>query len=158
MRNTKVGKNTAVRQSVLTDAAIGEDTRIGPFAYLRDGAVVGDRCRIGSFVEIKKSNIGNETNMAHLAYIGDADVGNKVNYGCGAITANYDGKKKYRTVIADGAFIGCNTNLIAPVEIGEGALIAAGSTIDQSVPEYSLGIARKRQITKENWVNRKKEQ
>jgi len=157
MRNTNIGKSATVRQSVLFDTTIGENTNVGPFAYLRSEAVVGDKCRIGSFVEIKNSNLGNKTSMAHLAYIGDADVGNNVNFGCGAITANYDGAKKHRTTICDGAFIGSNSNLIAPVTIGEGALIAAGSTITDPVPEYSMGIARERQTVKENWVKEKKE-
>ncbi|MCL2571481.1 MAG: hypothetical protein FWE11_03680 [Defluviitaleaceae bacterium] len=152
MKDTIIGKGTAVRQSVLSGASIGENTEVGPFAYLRPGAVVGNKCRIGNFVEIKNANLGDGVKMAHLSYIGDADVGNNVNYSCGAITANYDGVKKHRTVIEDDAFIGCNSNLIAPVCIGEGALIAAGSTINQTVPEYSLGIARERQTTKENWV------
>ncbi|MCL2527285.1 MAG: bifunctional UDP-N-acetylglucosamine diphosphorylase/glucosamine-1-phosphate N-acetyltransferase GlmU [Defluviitaleaceae bacterium] len=155
MKDTVVGKGTAVRQSVLTSAKIGENTEVGPFAYLRPGAAVGDRCRVGNFVEIKNAILGNETKMAHLAYIGDADVGSKVNIGCGVITANYDGKKKHRSVIRDGAFIGSNANLIAPIEIGEGAFIAAGSTITEAVPDYSMGIARERQTTKENWVKKK---
>jgi len=155
MKNTTIGKGSTVRQSVLIDAKIGENTNVGPFAYLRPGAVVGNNCRIGNFVEIKNSIIGDNTAMAHLAYIGDADVGSNVNYSCGAITANYDGKKKHRTTIGDGTFIGCNSVLIAPVEVGEGGFIAAGSTINEHVPEYSLGIARERQTTKENWVKEK---
>jgi len=156
MCDTIVGKATTVRQSVLTDAKLGDNTTVGPFAYLRPGAVIGNNCRIGNFVEVKNANIGDKTAMAHLAYIGDADVGSNVNYSCGAITANYDGKNKHRTVIADGAFIGCNANLVAPVEIGEGALVAAGSTITDALPEYSLGVARARQVNKVDWVSRRK--
>ncbi|MCL2361147.1 MAG: hypothetical protein FWC73_04950 [Defluviitaleaceae bacterium] len=155
LKDTTIGKEATVRQSVLVSAVIGSGTNVGPFAYLRPGAVVGNNCRIGNFVEIKNAIIGDNTAMAHLAYIGDADVGSNVNYSCGAITANYDGKKKHRTKIADGAFIGCNSVLIAPVEVAEGAFIAAGSTIDKYVPEYSLGIARERQTIKENWVREK---
>lgn len=155
MKDTIIGKGSAIRQSVLTDTKIGENTTVGPFAYLRPGTIVGNNCRIGNFVEIKNSTISDNVAMAHLAYIGDADVGNNVNYSCGAITANYDGKKKHRTTIADGAFIGCNSVLIAPVEVGEKAFIAAGSTINQNVPELSLGIARERQTIKENWVKEK---
>jgi len=158
MKDTIIGRGTAVRQSVLTGAAIGQNTEVGPFAYLRPGAVVGNKCRVGNFVEIKNATLGNETKMAHLAYIGDADVGSNVNYGCGAIVANYDGKKKHRTVIGDGAFIGCNSNLVSPVDIGEGAFIAAGSTIHEAVPEYSMAIARERQTTKVNWVKEKEAQ
>jgi len=156
MCNTTVGKTSTVRQSVLTSATIGENTTVGPFAYLRPKAVVGNNCRIGNFVEIKNANIGDSTSMAHLAYIGDADVGKGVNYGCGAITVNYDGKDKHRTTIADGAFIGSNANLVAPVEIGEKALVAAGSTITNTLPEYSLGIARCRQENKVDWVKLRK--
>jgi len=156
MRDTTVGKGTAVRQSVLTGAVVGDNSSIGPFAYLRPGAVTGNKCRIGNFVEIKNANIGEGTAMAHLAYIGDADVGRYVNFGCGAITVNYDGEKKHRTVIKDHAFIGSNANLVAPVEIGEGALVAAGSTITDNLPEYSLGIARKRQENKLNRENLRK--
>jgi len=151
MKDTTIGKGTAVRQSVLTDATVGENTEVGPFAYLRPGAVVGNNCRIGNFVEIKNAILKDGVKMAHLAYIGDADVGSNVNYSCGVITANYDGAKKHRTVIGNDAFIGCNANLVAPVEIGEGALVAAGSTITDELPEYSLGIARARQVNKENW-------
>jgi len=155
MKDSIIGKGSTIKQSVLVDAQIGENTNVGPFAYLRPGAVVGNNCRIGNFVEIKNSNIGDNVAMAHLAYIGDADVGDNVNYSCGAITANYDGKKKHRTTIKDGAFIGCNSVLIAPVEVGEKGFIAAGSTINEYVPACSLGIARERQTTKENWVNEK---
>lgn len=152
MKDTTVGKNSAVRQSVLTQAIIGQNTEVGPFAYLRPNAVVGDKCRIGNFVEIKNANLGDDVKMAHLSYIGDADVGSDVNIGCGVITANYDGVNKHRTTIKDKAFIGCNSNLIAPVTIGEGAYIASGSTINKPVPEYSLAIARERQTIKEDWV------
>jgi len=155
MRDTTIGKNTAVRQSVLTGAVVGADTEVGPFAYLRPGAVVGNRCRVGNFVEIKNAILGDNTKMAHLAYVGDADIGSNVNIGCGVITVNYDGKKKHRTTVNDNAFVGSNVNLIAPVEVGAGAFVAAGSTITDAVPEYSLAIARKRQTNKENWVKDK---
>jgi len=157
MKDSVVGKGTTVQNSVLVNTTVGEDTTIGPFAYLRNNAVVGNRCRIGCYVEIKNSTLDDDTKMAHLAYIGDADVGKDVNIGCGAITVNYDGKKKYRTVINDGAFIGCNVNLVAPVEVGEKGYVAAGSTITHHVPEYSLAIARKRQTVKEDWVRMREE-
>jgi len=137
--------------SVISDAQVGAFSQIGPFAYLRPGTKIGEKCRIGNFVEVKNANIGNQTNAAHLTYIGDADVGSRVNVGCGVITANYDGVNKSRTTIHDRAFIGSNANLIAPVEIGEGAFIAAGSTINKSMPANSFAIARARQETKENW-------
>ncbi|MCL2188610.1 MAG: UDP-N-acetylglucosamine diphosphorylase [Defluviitaleaceae bacterium] len=152
LKDTQVGENTRILSySVLENARIGRDTQIGPFAYLRMNAVVGDNCRIGDFVEVKNSTVGNKTNAAHLAYIGDASVGNHVNIGCGVITANYDGKTKSRTKIDDHAFIGSNTNLIAPVEVGEWAYVAAGSTINKDIPAESLAIARARQEVKENW-------
>jgi len=154
MKDTIVGKSSAVRQSVLNSAKIGDETEVGPFAYLRPGAVIGNKCRIGNFVEVKNANLADGVKMAHLAYIGDADVGRNVNYSCGAITANYDGKKKHRTVIADNAFIGSNVNLVAPVEVGEGALVAAGSTITDAVPAECLTIARARQVNKEGRAKR----
>lgn len=151
---TIVGANAAVRNSVANSAKIGAHTEVGPFAYLRPGAVIGEKCRVGNFVEVKNATLGNGTKMAHLAYIGDADVGSGVNYSCGAITANYDGAKKHRTKIGDNAFIGSNVNLIAPVEIGENGFVAAGSTITDDLPPCALGIARERQCTKLNWTNK----
>jgi bifunctional UDP-N-acetylglucosamine pyrophosphorylase/glucosamine-1-phosphate N-acetyltransferase len=148
IKNTTVGEYAHIRQSVATDAKIGAHTEVGPFAYLRPGAVIGEKCRIGNFVEVKNSTLGNGTKMAHLAYIGDADVGENVNYSCGAITANYDGENKFRTKIGKNAFIGSNANLVAPVEIGENSFVAAGSTITDSLPPCALGIARERQCTK----------
>ncbi|MCL2216760.1 MAG: bifunctional UDP-N-acetylglucosamine diphosphorylase/glucosamine-1-phosphate N-acetyltransferase GlmU [Defluviitaleaceae bacterium] len=155
MKDTVVGANARVRQSVTDNAKIGEGTEVGPFAYLRPGTVIGKNCRVGNFVEVKNSNLGDGTKMAHLAYIGDADVGSGVNYGCGAITVNYDGAKKHRTTINDGAFVGSNVNLIAPVEIGLGAFVAAGSTITDCVQADALGIARQRQTNKPGWRKRK---
>ena len=155
LKDTVVGDKSTVRNSVTDGAKIGANTDVGPFAYLRPEAVVGDGCRIGNFVEIKKATLGDGSKMAHLAYIGDADVGKNVNISCGVITANYDGKKKHRTVIADDAFIGCNSNLVAPVEVGKGAYVAAGSTINKDLPEYCLGIARERQTVKEDWARDK---
>ncbi|MCL2049717.1 MAG: bifunctional UDP-N-acetylglucosamine diphosphorylase/glucosamine-1-phosphate N-acetyltransferase GlmU [Defluviitaleaceae bacterium] len=151
LTSTAVGKGAFVRQSVAVDAKIGAGTEVGPFAYLRPGTEIGEQCKIGNFVEVKNSTIGDFTKMAHLAYIGDADVGSGVNYGCGAITANYDGTKKHRTVIGDNVFIGSNSNLIAPVEIGASGFVAAGSTITEDLPPCALGIARERQSVKLNW-------
>ena len=144
-----IGPRTVVRNSVIEEAEIGADCKIGPFAYLRNEAKVGDRCRIGDFVEIKKSTLGNDTKAAHLAYIGDATIGERVNFGCGAITVNYDSKYKHQTVVEDEAFIGSNVNLIAPVTVHSGAYVAAGSTITEEVPEDALAIARERQTNKE---------
>lgn len=151
LTDTTVGANAHIRQSVAIGAIIGANTEVGPFAYLRAGTVIGEKCRVGNFVEIKNANLADGVKMAHLAYIGDADVGKNVNFSCGAITANYDGKNKHRTKIGDNAFIGSNVNLVAPIEIGEDAIIAAGSTITDEVPPCALGIARERQCVKLNY-------
>ena len=152
--NTVVGDGCIVRQSVAENVRIGNGATVGPFAYLRAEAEIGDNCRIGNFVEVKNSKLGSGVKMAHLAYIGDADVGAEVNYSCGAITCNYDGKEKHRTTIRDGAFIGSNTNLIAPVTIGKNSFVAAGSTITDNVDEDALAIARQRQTQKEGWAKK----
>jgi len=152
LQNTVVGERAHIRQSVLVDAVVGASTEIGPFAYLRPGACVGEKCKIGCFVEVKNSNIANDSKVSHLAYVGDADVGQKVNIGCGVITVNYDGKNKHRTIIEDHAFVGSNANLVAPVKLGEGSFVAAGSTITKDLPSCALGIARARQEEKLNWV------
>jgi len=155
LKDTTVGKKAHIRQSVSDSAVIGEGTQVGPFAYLRPGTVTGKGCRVGNFVEIKNANLGDGVKMAHLSYIGDADVGDGVNYSCGAITANYDGKNKFRTTIEANAFIGSNANLVAPVTVGEGAFVAAGSTITDSLPSEALGIARARQTIKPDWAKPK---
>jgi len=155
VKDSIIKENAHIKHSVLDNAEVGANTNVGPFAYLRPGTVIGADCRIGNFVEVKNSKIGDKTAMAHLAYIGDADVGSGVNYSCGAITANYDGEKKHRTIIGDGAFIGCNSNLVAPVTIGEEAFIAAGSTITKDIEEGALGIARCQQVQKPNWKKQK---
>jgi bifunctional UDP-N-acetylglucosamine pyrophosphorylase/glucosamine-1-phosphate N-acetyltransferase len=153
--NTFVGMDTHIQYSVLNDAVVGSGSEVGPFAFLRPGAVIGENCRVGDFVEVKNSNIGNRTKISHLGYVGDSDVGENVNWGCGAITANYDGKHKHRTTVRDNVFVGCNTNLIAPVTLGEGAFIAAGSTITDDVPPAAFAIARQRQAVKTNWKKNK---
>jgi len=149
LTNSTVGAGSVVRNSVAEDSKIGEECTIGPFAYLRGGADIGNGCRVGDFVEIKGSVLGEKSAAAHLAYIGDATVGSGVNFGCGAITVNYDGRAKHKTEIGDYAFIGCNANLIAPVKVGGGAFVAAGSTITDDVPADAMAIARERQTTKE---------
>ena len=143
--------------AVIEDGAIlGENVSVGPFAYIRPNSSIGSNVKIGDFVEIKNANIGHNTKVSHLTYIGDADVGSNVNFGCGTVVVNYDGKEKHRTTIEDNAFIGCNTNLISPVKIGENAYTAAGSTINKDVPLNTLAIARSRQENKENWVKKNK--
>lgn len=153
--NTIIGEDVNIESSVVLESEIGSNTSVGPFAYIRPNSKIGDHIKIGDFVEVKNSTIGNNTKVSHLTYIGDADVGEKVNFGCGTVVVNYDGKSKYRTTIEDGAFIGCNTNLVSPVTVHKEAFTAAGSTITENVPSRSLGIARARQINKENWVNKK---
>lgn len=150
--NSKIGDNVDIKHSVITDSEIGEGTTVGPFAYVRPNCKVGKKVKIGDFVEIKNSNIDDGTKLAHLTYVGDADVGKNINFGCGTVVVNYDGKNKHRTVIEDNAFIGCNTNLVSPVKVGKNAFTAAGSTITEDVPENSLAIARNRQTVKEEWV------
>ncbi len=151
IENSVIGNDVKIRQSVILDSKIGAGTTVGPFAYVRPNCVVGEKVKLGDFVEIKNSNIGNGTKLSHLTYVGDADVGEHINFGCGTVVVNYDGKNKYRTVIEDDAFIGCNTNLVAPVKVGRNAFTAAGSTITEDVPADTLAIARARQVVKTNW-------
>lgn len=141
--------------SVIEDSQIADDVTIGPSAHLRPGNVVGAGVKIGNFVEVKNSTLGPGTKAAHLGYIGDADVGADVNFSCGAIVVNYDGYKKTRSTIGDGAFIGCNSNLVSPVEIAANAFVAAGSTITKDVAEDALAVARGRQKNIEGWVARR---
>ena len=149
--NSEIGDDVKIKHSVIIDSVIGEKTTVGPFAYLRPCSKIGQNVKIGDFVEIKNSNISDGTKLSHLTYVGDADVGKNVNFGCGTVVVNYDGKQKHRTVIKDNAFIGCNTNLVSPVVVEKNAYTAAGSTITNDVPEDSLAIARARQTVKENW-------
>lgn len=150
--DSKVGNRTVIKQSVVTESVIGDEVTIGPFAHIRPQSVLGNQIKIGNFVEVKKSTLADRAKASHLSYIGDAEIGKDVNIGCGTITVNYDGENKFKTIIKDGAFIGCNSNLVAPVTVGERAYVAAGSTITDDVPEQALSIARSRQINKENYV------
>lgn len=166
--NCVIGPNTLIKEST-----IGNDVKlnsvqcyqskvlngadIGPFVHIRPNSVIGNKVHLGNFVEVKNSNIDEGTKVSHLTYVGDSDVGKRVNFGCGTVTVNYDGKNKHRTTIGDDCFIGCNTNLVAPVKIGDGAYTAAGSTITEDVPEVSLGIARARQVNKINWREKNKD-
>lgn len=154
---SNIANNSVVEQSTVLNSSIDENTKVGPYAYIRPNSQIGKNIKIGDFVEIKNSVIGDNTKVSHLTYIGDADVGKNVNFGCGTVVVNYDGKNKFRTKVEDNAFIGCNTNLISPVSVGERAYTAAGSTITYNVPADSLAIARQRQIIKEDWVNKRKE-
>ncbi len=149
--SSAIGNGVSINKSVILESTIGDLTTVGPFAYIRPHNHIGRHCRIGDFVELKNSNIGNETKVSHLTYVGDADVGSGVNFGCGTVTVNYDGVKKHRTTIEDGAFVGCNTNLVAPVKLGRNAYTAAGSTITKDVEPEALAIARARQDNKQSW-------
>ena len=157
IRDCTVGDRTEVNASQCNESSIGSDTHVGPFAYIRPNCTVGDHIKVGDFVELKNSSIGDGTKISHLTYVGDSDVGQRVNFGCGTITTNYDGFQKYRCQIGDGAFIGCNTNLVAPVRIGSGAYTAAGSTVTKDVPDDALHIARPEEIIKDGWAKRRRQ-
>jgi bifunctional UDP-N-acetylglucosamine pyrophosphorylase/glucosamine-1-phosphate N-acetyltransferase len=154
IRDSVIGEGTTVNASQVNESTVGCHTTVGPFTYVRPHCTIGDHCRVGDFVEMKNSVIGDGTKISHLTYVGDSDVGQRVNFGCGTVTTNYDGHKKYRCTIGDDVFLGCNTNLIAPVTLGDGSYTAAGSTITQDVPADALGIARTRQINKAGWAAR----
>ena len=156
IRDCTVGDRTEVNASQMNESVVGSDTSVGPFAYLRPNSRVGDHVKVGDFVEVKNSVIGSGTKISHLTYVGDSDVGERVNFGCGTVTTNYDGFRKYRCTIGDDAFLGCNTNLVAPVTVGRGAYTAAGSTITKDVPDDALALARVPQTVKEGWAARRR--
>ncbi|MBQ3842445.1 MAG: bifunctional UDP-N-acetylglucosamine diphosphorylase/glucosamine-1-phosphate N-acetyltransferase GlmU [Ruminiclostridium sp.] len=151
IENCRIGNGVILNSVQAYDSRVCDHVKAGPFVQLRPGTVLHDGVKIGDFVEVKNSEIGVNTAIAHLTYVGDSDVGKGVNFGCGCVTANYDGINKYRTKIGDYAFIGCNTNLIAPVEIGENATTAAGSTITKSVPPDSLAVERAQTKIIDHW-------
>ena len=153
--NSIIDNNVEIQSSVIIDSKIGERTTVGPFAYIRPESIIGNDARIGDFVEIKKSTIGNNTKVSHLTYIGDAKVGEHCNFGCGTVVVNYDGKKKNTTIIGNNSFIGCNTNLVSPVTVEDNTYIAAGSTIVNDVKEGELAVARAKQRNIEGWVAKK---
>lgn len=152
----KIGARVTVNASQLNESTVDDGTKIGPFAYIRPNCHVGADVKVGDFVELKNSTIGDGTKISHLTYVGDSDVGGRVNFGCGTVTVNYDGANKFRTTIGDGAFIGCNTNLVAPVKVGDRAYTAAGSTITDDVPPDSLAIARSVQVVKKQWATKRR--
>lgn len=154
IEDSVIGDGTLVNSSQIYSSAVGAGARIGPFTQLRPNCKIADGAKIGDFVELKNCNIGERTSVAHLSYIGDSDVGARCNFGCGVAVANYDGNRKYRTVIGDDAFVGCNNSLVAPVKIGENAYTASGSTITEDVPDGALAIARARQVVKPGWAQR----
>lgn len=150
-----VGSGSRINNSQIYKSTVGRDTTVGPFAYIRPDCTVGDNIKVGDFVELKNAKIGDGTKISHLTYVGDAVVGCDVNFGCGTVTVNYDGSRKCITEIADGAFIGCNTNLVAPVKVGQYAYTAAGSTVTKDVPDGALVIARACETVKHGWVEKK---
>lgn len=155
IKDSIIDEDVTIQSSVILDSRIGKSTTVGPFAYIRPESNIGESVRIGDFVEIKKSTIGDKTKVSHLTYIGDAEVGSGCNFGCGTVVVNYDGKAKHKTIIGDNAFIGCNANLVSPVEVKDNSYIAAGSTITKEVPEGALAIARERQTNIKGWVEKK---
>ncbi|TEB08442.1 Bifunctional protein GlmU [Pelotomaculum schinkii] len=154
--NSVVGSGVTIQNSIVLESYIQDRCSIGPFSYIRPETRLGEDVKVGDFVEIKKSDIGNGSKVPHLAYVGDATVGRKVNIGAGTITCNYDGQQKWPTHIGDRAFIGSNTNLVAPVKIGAGATTGAGSTITRDVPDGALGVERAKQALVLDWESRKK--
>lgn len=148
--SSRVGEGAKVRSSFVESSVIEKNATIGPFAHLRPGSHVGEGARIGNFVEIKNSLVGAGTKVSHLSYVGDADIGNGVNIGCGVVFINYDGKRKQRSRVGDGSFIGSSVNVIAPVSIGEKAYVCAGTTVDRDVKSGSFAIGRSRMQEKEN--------
>lgn len=149
--DSTVGDGNDIQSTVIVESTVGDGCKIGPMAYLRPGTVLADTVKIGDFVEVKKSQVGTGSKIPHLSYVGDSVVGSGVNIGCGTITCNYDGVHKYQTTIKDGAFIGSNTNLVAPVTVEENAFIGAGSTITRDVPPSALALTRAELRVKENW-------
>ncbi|MER2128705.1 bifunctional UDP-N-acetylglucosamine diphosphorylase/glucosamine-1-phosphate N-acetyltransferase GlmU [Solibacillus sp.] len=152
--DSQIGDGTTIHSSVVLNSQVGNETAVGPFAHLRPDSSLGNHVKVGNFVEVKKSALGDDTKVSHLSYIGDAEVGSNVNIGCGSITVNYDGKNKFKTTIEDDVFVGCNSNLVAPVTLRKGSFIAAGSTITKEVPEEALAVARARQENKLGYVSK----
>lgn len=148
LKNAEVGDNTIIYHSHIEDSKIGAYCNIGPYAHIRSNCIIKNYIKVGSFVEIKNCQIDEQTRIPHLSYMGDSMIGKNVNIGCGVVTANYDGKEKHQTMIKDGAFIGCNVNLIAPIEVGENSFIGAGSTITRDVPNDILAVERTKTVMK----------
>jgi len=155
IKDSTIGDEVEITASHVLESKIGDKTKVGPFAYLRPKSDIGRNCKVGDFVEVKNSTFGDGSKASHLTYIGDSDVGKNVNLGCGVVFVNYDGTNKFRSTIGDGAFVGCNTNLVSPVKVEPGAYIAAGSTVTEDVPENALCIARARQTNIEGWAEKK---
>ncbi len=152
MKQARVGDGCTVENAQVEDSVLQQDVQVGPYAHIRAGCDIGARVRVGSFVQLKNVKLGADSAVPHLAYLGDATVGERSNIGCHVTTANFDGVAKHETHIGDDAFVGCHCTLVAPVSIGDGAWTAAGSVITDSVPDDGLGIARPRQTTREQWA------
>ena len=152
IEDAELGRGVSVVMSVVREATVGDGVSVGPYAHLRPAAVIGNNCRIGNFVEVKKSTVGEASKVNHLSYIGDAELGASVNVGAGTITANYDGVNKHRTVIGDGSKTGANSVLVAPIQLGNKVTVAAGSTLTKNVPDGALALGRAKQLIKENWA------
>ena len=151
-----VGDGAVINASQCEESVVEAGCEIGPYAHLRPHCAVGTQSKIGAFVQLKNCCLGRETKMAHLTYVGDADVGEGCNFGCGTVTCNYDGREKHRTTIGSHVFVGCNTNLVAPVSVGDGAYTAAGSTITRDVPAGDLGVARAKQDNLAGWADKRR--
>lgn len=157
LQNVSIGDNSIIESfSHLSSASVGSNCNIGPYARLREGSEIGDSAKIGNFVETKKTKLGNGAKANHLAYLGDANIGDKTNVGAGTITCNYDGTNKHKTTIGNDSFIGTNSSLVAPVNIGKGAYVGAGSVITKDVPDEALAVGRGKQVIKEDWAKNKK--
>lgn len=152
IRSSKIGSGCSLQYVFATEAQVDDNVSIGPFVNLRPKTHIYSDCKIGDFVEVKNSNVHKGSKLPHLSYIGDADVGERVNVGCGSIFVNYDGKNKMRTTVGDDVFIGCNSNLVAPITVGNDVYIAAGSTLTDDVADGEMAIARARQVNKAGWV------
>lgn len=150
-----IGNKTTVKDSTVIKSTIKDSTNVGPYAYIRPNSVIGSHVKVGDFVEVKNATIGDYTKMSHLSYIGDADLGDHVNVGCGVVFVNYNGKDKNRSQIGDNSFIGCNSNIVAPVKVDAMAYVAAGTTVTKNVPTGALAVGRVKQDNKEGWVERK---
>ena len=158
IQDSTIGSGTTVQNAVILQSQVGDKTTIGPYAYLRPHSVVGNGCRVGDFVEVKNAEIKDGAKVSHLSYIGDGEIGEKSNIGCGVVFVNYDGKTKSKTTVGKNVFVGCNANLVAPVTIHDGAYVAAGSTVTHDVDEDALCVARSRQKNIEGWAKRRREQ
>ena len=154
--DSKIDDNVVIKSSYIENSVVGKNTDIGPFAHLRPNSVLKENVHIGNFVEIKNSTVGNKTKAGHLAYVGDSDLKENINIGCGVIFVNYDGKNKHRSVVEDNVFVGSNSNVIAPVTLKKDSFIACGTTITEDVEEGALSIGRSRQENKKDWVYKKK--